>query len=149
MPARRTLVVLAVLLAALGIAAALDAAGRDDGRTATRPAPSPGADLPPSRTIVATIPAASRAPRTVRARVGDLVKLTIASRAAGTVTLDGYDRSEPVEAGTPARFSLIVQRAGSFPVRVRRSAVATPGPREGPQGRWIGLLVVGEAARRE
>lgn len=148
MPSRRTLVVLAVLLAALAFGAALDAAGRDE-QTATRPTRAPPSGLPPIRTIVATIPASSPAPPSVRARVGDVVKLTIASNAPGAVTVDGYDRREPVEAGTPARFSFVVQRAGSFPIRLRRSAVTTAGPREGPQGRWIGLLVVGEAARRE
>jgi len=147
MPGRRTLVVLSVLLAALVVGASLEAGGRDE-RTATRPATPPTAGSPPSRTISRSIAAASPAPPTVRARVGDLVKLAIVSRAAGTVTLDGYDRIEPVGPQSPARFSFIAERAGSFPVRLRQSTPGTSGAREGPQGRWIGLLVVEEARPR-
>ncbi|MGI8592850.1 MAG: hypothetical protein ACR2ML_00490 [Solirubrobacteraceae bacterium] len=141
MPARRTLIVLTVLLAALAVGAALDAGGRDE-QTATRPAPSPTAGSPPSRTIAATVAAAAPATPTVRARVGDLVKLAVVSRAAGTVALDGYDRIEPVGPQSPARLSFTAQRAGSFPVRFRDSIEGVDGSREGPQGRRIGLLVV-------
>jgi len=147
MPGRRTLVVLSVLLAALAVGAALETGGQDE-RTATRPTPPPAGGSPRTRTISRSIAATSPAPPTVRARVGDLVKLAIVSRAAGTVTLDGYDRIEPVGPQSPARFSFIAERAGSFPVRLRQSMAGTAAPREGPQGRWIGLLVVEEARAR-
>ncbi len=150
MPARRTLVALTVLLAALAVGAALEAGGRDE-QAATRPPPSPTGGGPPSRTIVASIPAAAPAPRTVRARVGDVVKLAIVSRTAGTVTLDGYDRIEPVAPQSPARFSFIAQRAGSFPIRLLQSTereVGAAGRREGPQGSSIAFLVVEEPQPR-
>lgn len=138
---------LSVLLAALVVGASLEAGGQDE-RTATRPTTPPTAGSPSSRTISRSIAAASPTPPTVRAREGDVVKLAIVSNEAGTVTLDGYDRIEPVGPQSPARFSFIAERAGSFPVRLRQSMAGTPGPREGPQGRWIGLLVVEEAQPR-
>lgn len=147
MPGRRTLVALTVLLATLAIGAALVAGGQDE-RTATRPAPSPIAGSPPTRTVSRSIAAAAPAPPTVRAREGDLVRLAIVSRQAGTVTVDGYDRIEPVGPQSPARLSFIAERAGSFQVRLRQSAADTAGSREGPRGRWIGLLVVQEVAPR-
>lgn len=147
MPPRRTLVALTVLLAALAVGAALES-GRQDEQTATRPTPSPAPATPTSRTIVASIVAASPARPTVRARVGDLVKLAIVSRAAGAVLLDGYDQIEPVGPQTPARFSFIADRPGSFPVRLRLSAEPATSPREGPQGRLIGLLTVQEEQAR-
>lgn len=138
------LVVLSVLLAALVVGASLQAGGRDE-RTATRPATPPTGSAPPTRTISRSIAATSPTPPTVRARAGDVVNLAIVSSATGTVTLDGYDRIEPVGPQSPARFSFIAERAGSFPVRLRQSPIATAGPREGPQGLRIGLLVVEEA----
>jgi len=130
-----------VLLAALVVGASLEAGGRDE-RTATRPTTPPTSGSPPTRTISRTIAATSPTPPTVRARAGDVVKLAIVSSATGTVTLDGYDRIEPVGPQSPARFSFVAERAGSFPVRLRQSPAGPGSPREGPQGRWIGLLVV-------
>ncbi len=139
---------LSVLLAALVVGASLESGGRDE-RTATRPTTPSTAGLPPSRMVSRSIAAASPTPPTVRARAGDVVKLAILSSAVGTVTLDGYDRIEPVGPQSPARFSFIAERAGSFAVRLRQSAAVSAGAREGPQGRRIGLLVIEEAQPRE
>ncbi len=144
MPGRRTLAVLTVLLTALAVGAALEAGDRDE-RSETPLPPSSSAGSRASRRIVARIAAASPRPPTVRARVGDLVKVTVTSRATGAVTVDGYDRVEPVDAQSPARFSFIAERAGSFPMRFRESATGPPSSPEGPPGRRIALLVVGEA----
>ena len=140
------LIVLATVLVLLAVGSALETAGRS-GRSQPPPAPvpPPARPSPPSQAVVARIPVASLAPATVRARAGDLVKLTVASQQPGIVTIDGYDRIEPVESQSPARFSFLAKRIGSFPVRFRASGQQAPGSPEGPPGRRVGLLVVDEA----
>lgn len=75
-------------------------------------------DRSPARTVTLSLPTGSTSADVVRARAGDLVKLTVAAAAPGTVTIDGLDRLEPVDPDTPARFEFFADRTGSFAVRL-------------------------------
>jgi hypothetical protein len=126
--ARRLLVLIALLLVAAAIATALSP--RDDS-TATRPPdPPPGqTTVAEPATVVAAIPARSRRPQPVRARVGDFVRLEVRSAAPGSVSVGGYDRVEQSDPDTPAQFEFVAERAGRFPIRM-------------DSGKLAGLLIV-------
>jgi hypothetical protein len=113
---RRFLVIVLVLVAALLLAAALSSGDRGD--QATRPT-GPATAGPPSRTVVATIPADVKKPPTVSARSGDLVELSVSSSEAGTVSLGGYDRVEAVDPTSPARFSINADIEGEHAIELR------------------------------
>lgn len=120
---RRLLLVFAVLLITSAIASSL--APRD-----LRRQPPEGGVPAPAREQPAAAPAPGRAPvagelpadRVVRARVGDLVRVTVSAQAPDTVEIEGYDRAEPVDAATPARFEFVASREGRFRVTLRRAA---------------------------
>jgi hypothetical protein len=131
-PGRRTLLIVALALMALGLVLAIGAGER--GGTATRPAqplpdPSPDPD-----TVVATLGPAAPRPLRVNARVGDLVELRVAGSAPDAVSIADYDEVAPVDPENPAQFEFVADRTGSFPVRFVDS------------GRVAGVLVVGEAS---
>jgi hypothetical protein len=126
--ARRLLVLIALLLVAAAIATALSP--RDDS-TATRPPdPPPGqTTVAEPATVVAAIPAQSRRPQPVRARVGDFVRLEVRSAAPGSVSVGGYDRVEQSDRDTPAQFEFVAEHPGRFPIRM-------------DSGKLAGLLIV-------
>jgi hypothetical protein len=133
MPVRRLLALAAALI--LAVVLLLDVLSDENppdpprtapGRSAG-PRPVPG---PPS-TVVASIPAVVDRPRPVRARVGDVVRLSVAATRPDSVTIQGYDRVEPVDPDTPARFSFLAERPGEFEIRLTSS------------GRIVGVLLVG------
>jgi hypothetical protein len=122
---RRVLLILAFVLLLGGMVGAMtprkDQAVKPD---LPRGRPS-GAD----RTVRGTLPR----DEVVRARVGDLVELTVTARAADSATIGGFGQTEAVAPGAPARFSILADRAGSFPVtltlsddRAGRILVAAP-----------------------
>jgi hypothetical protein len=112
---RRTLIISLVIVSALLLAAIVSSG--DDGKQATRPTETtPSA---PGRTIVATIPANAEKPATVTAEDGDLIELSVNASEPGTVSLGGYDRVESVDATSPARFSILADIVGEFPIELR------------------------------
>jgi hypothetical protein len=128
MDLRRTLLVTALLLFGLALLSA--ATSDDEASTARKPPPS-RVTSPPARTAGVIAPAREGAatPR-VQARVGDLVTLEVRTRAPELVELAELGLDAPAEPGLPARFELLADRAGRFPVR---SAV---------DGRTLGVLLV-------
>jgi hypothetical protein len=111
MLARRLLLLAAVLMLLTALAAGL----------APEPAPE---ELPPVETD-------TRAPETVeqslstdvadqrvRARVGDLVRLEVSGDVLDAVEIEQLDRIDAIEPTTPARFEVIPQQEGVYPIRL-------------------------------
>ena len=122
--ARRLLVPVTILFLVLLVLGSLGS--REPTRTdvATTPGPPPGAR--PARTVQATMPREKE----VRARVGDLVTLTVEAKDIGGVEVPDFGESEPVAPGSPALFDLLPTQRGRFPVRSAGT------------GEEIGVLVV-------
>jgi len=104
------------MLLAAGIAAALTPPRREP-QPAARTAPGPAAEGAAASTVVATLPGrdASR-PKLVRARVGDLLELTVRVSRPDTVELGGLGEVQAADPDTPASFSVVVDRTGRFDV---------------------------------
>ncbi|MFN8133103.1 MAG: hypothetical protein U0R70_16285 [Solirubrobacteraceae bacterium] len=141
----RRLVALLVVLLVIGAVAAAIAPQPGPGPLPATTAPTTTAAAPPdrspARTVTLSLPAGSTPDDVVRARSGDLVRLTVAAAAPGTVTIDGLDRLEPVDPDTPARFEFIADRTGTFPVRL---ALSSQGAAEAPPA--VGRLEIAPAA---
>ena len=88
--ARRLLVPVSLLFLVLLILGSL--APSDSTRTDTSTTPAPPAGGTPVRTIEATLPEDDE----VRARVGDIVNLTVESDTPGGVALPDFGETEPV-----------------------------------------------------
>jgi hypothetical protein len=123
--ARRLLVPVTLLFLALLLLGSL--APNDSARRDTTSTSLPAPESTPPRSVEATLPG-----REVRARVGDLVTLTVESETIGGVEVPGFGESEPVAPNAPALFDLLPTQAGRYPVR----AVET--------GKELGVLVVDE-----
>jgi hypothetical protein len=125
MLARRLLLLIALLLVMLAVANAVAPRGERGSSTGTLTGPRTGPSLPAQAqpgtesggTVTATLRAGTAGrPRVVRARLGDLVDLSVAADVVGTVQVGGYDLLEPVDPAAPAEFHLFADRAGSFDV---------------------------------
>jgi len=139
---RRLLVIMAVLLGLTALAASL--APRppvaDPGAGAPRsasPTPAPSADAGGgSRRVVMTVKAdEGTRPATVRSRPGDVVELTVEGDVLDSVELEGLNEIEPLEPGSPARFEILTDNEGRYPIRLIDA------------GRRIGRIDVRGAAR--
>jgi hypothetical protein len=126
--ARRLLVPVSLLFLVLLILGSLTPSDSTRTDTSTTPAPPSGGSA--VRTIEATMPEDDE----VRARVGDLVNLTVESDAPGGVELPDFGESEPVAPGAPALFDILPTQPGTFDV------VSTD------SGKTIGTLVVEDDA---
>jgi hypothetical protein len=111
MLARRLLLLAAVLMLLTALAAGL-APQPDDGD----PPPSP----PPSRTpdVVEESISAEQDDQSVPARVGDLIRLEVTGDLIDQVQIERLDRIDPIEPTTPARFEIIPETAGVYPIRL-------------------------------
>jgi hypothetical protein len=89
------------------------------------PSPTPGAAT--VRTIERTI-STRNAPARVAVRSGELLELTVTGSQVDSVQL--LDEIEPLEAHSPARFQLLADQRGEYPIELVDS------------GRRIGTLVV-------
>jgi hypothetical protein len=126
MAARRLIIVLLVLIAVSTVAAALapNPEDRRDRQARTEPVTNgrPGderAEPPPAlgrafRAVVVD----DRKGGSVRLRVGDQVTLTVKSRTTDQVQILGFGALEPVAPDAPARFDLLADRPGTFPIRL-------------------------------
>jgi hypothetical protein len=118
---RRLLVLFAVLLGLTALVTSL--APRP---TITRPgivSPSPSATATPSpepartdsRRIEQTISAdAGHARARIRARVGDVLALTVKGDVLDGVEIEDAGKVEPIEPGSPARFEFLLDRRGEL-----------------------------------
>jgi hypothetical protein len=110
--ARRLLLPVSVLFLVLLVLSSLgqqDEATRNDLATTTGPPPASST----VRTVEATMPAAKE----VRAKVGDLVTLTVESEELGGVEIPAFGESEPAAPEAPAIFDVLPTEAGRYPVR--------------------------------
>jgi hypothetical protein len=122
---RRLLVVFAVLLGLTALATSLaprptarDGAGTQPDATPT-PTPALKRSESASRRIERTISAdpGSRRGR-VRARVGDVLRLTVDGDVLDGVEIPALGKLEPIEPGSPARFEMLLDEAGELRVRL-------------------------------
>jgi hypothetical protein len=120
---RRLLVLFAVLLGLTALVTSLaprpTAGPRPVGTGASTPAPtaSPRPAAQRSRRLVRTISAdAGSARGRVRARAGDVLALTVRGDELDDVSIDGLGKLEAVEPGAPARFEILLDTPGKFPV---------------------------------
>ena len=128
MLARRLLLLIAVLLVAGAFASAI--APRDttrNDRTSTRSAttastPAPAPATSPGTTVEAELPGtAGGKTKTVHARVGDLIDLTVRAPGPDTVSIEGYDEIQPADVDNPARFSFFADQQGAFDVTLQQA----------------------------
>lgn len=141
MVGRRLAALLVVLLVIGAVAAALaPEPARQPAGTATQPTTTT-APRTVARTIDLSLPAGSTSDDVVKARSGDLVRLTVASSAPGVVTIDGLDRREAAEPNSPARFEFFAEKTGTFAVRLAPSAEPA-----GEAGTAVGRLEIAPAA---
>jgi hypothetical protein len=120
---RRLLILLAVLIVLTALAGSIaPVPGPPEQATPTPAATIPGTpqasvaanpDIPDVRASLSSSPSAPA--RRILARVGDQVAITVRSEAIDSVALGDLD-TEPVEAGLPARFDILADETGSYPV---------------------------------
>jgi len=122
MAARRLVVVMIVLLAISTLAAALIPPPQASHQTTTRKQrrpPKPPPPVPSSGSLVrARIDAASPRPANVRVRPGDELSLQVSAPRPGVVEIPAFGLLKAVDPLVPAGFDFIVNRAGTFPVRL-------------------------------
>jgi hypothetical protein len=111
---RRILWFVAGLLAVAIVAAAIVP------RHTTKEGPRPPA-LPERATIKAEIGASPTRVRTIPARVGDHLQLTVESDRIDQVTITGLDEIQSVDATTPAQFDTLLDHPGRFEVRMQQA----------------------------
>ncbi len=104
----------------------------DDPTARTAPVRTGDAGGDPAAGVRGTLPR----DKVVRARVGDLVELTVTSREPDSASLEAFGLTDSAERGSPARFSFLADREGSFDVRL---GISEP--------RVVGQVVVRAAKR--
>lgn len=119
---RRMLVLVAVLMGLTALVATL--APPERGRRGPQATPAPQATTAPqaratgAADVTATLSTdQDRRPRTVRAELGDQIAIQVDSDVADSVSLGDLD-VQPTEPGLPARFELLADTPGSYPLVV-------------------------------
>ncbi|HTX70569.1 MAG TPA: hypothetical protein VMT10_12990 [Solirubrobacteraceae bacterium] len=115
---RRLLLVLAVLALTIAVGSALHRGSTSPGGTTPAPA-SVGSAAGPGATVVsATLPAE----RVVRARVGDLVQLSVRSSSPDIANMTAIGVSTPVGPRLPGTLQFTADVPGRFPVTLSLAA---------------------------
>jgi hypothetical protein len=123
MAARRLIVVMLVLLGLSTLVAALVPApqsSEDGPGTPTGPAGGPGARRPSHGAgglVTARIRVSDRSPEVVRVRPGQRLVLLVGGAVGDDISIPAFGLTETMAPTAPARFDLIVDRAGRFPIR--------------------------------
>jgi hypothetical protein len=117
---RRMLVLVAVLMGLTALVATLappERAARREPAEATPRAPAAGRVRPAEAAdVTARLSAgADKRPRTVHAELGDHVTIEVDSPVADSVSLGDLDL-QPAEPGSPARFDLLADTPGAYPL---------------------------------
>jgi hypothetical protein len=114
---RRLLLLLAVLIALTALAGSIAPVQIPSTTPAPSPTPtaSPAArpEVPDVRAALSAAP--GRAARRIVAQVGDRVWITVRGGAVDSVAL-GDIEVQPLERGLPARFDVLADAAGSYPL---------------------------------
>ena len=105
---------------------------------APSPTAAPSASSPAlvaSRIVTRTVNAdATARPSRVSAHSGDTIRLSVRGDVLDAVELQGFDQIKPIEPGSPARFELLADAVGDFPIVLqqadRRVGVIHVGARE-------------------
>ncbi|WP_210493454.1 hypothetical protein [Patulibacter sp. SYSU D01012] len=136
MPALRLTFLVALVVGVLAVVAASTSMTRNPGEdplgrtTTAQTAPAASA----GEAVTATAPATEP----IRARVGDLVQLTVTLKAADTVVVDAFGVHEDVGPGVPMLVPVVALRPGTFAVRTRlggkRIATLVVSPARGAGG---------------
>ena len=114
--AGRRLLLFVVLLVVIGAVAS--ATVPRERQTAVRSAPTEAAPVaPPADVVRASLPGR----RAVRARVGDIVEVTVKHDAQDIVQVLALGIEEPVEAGIAAQLVFDADRPGRFAVTLREA----------------------------
>jgi hypothetical protein len=87
-------------------------------RTTSNQTPPP-VDTVERTTVTAEIGAKPTRARTIAARVGDHLQLTVENDRIDSVTIEGLDLTKPVDGTTPARFDTLLDRDGRFQVKLQ------------------------------
>ena len=139
---RRLLVLFAVLLGLTALVTSLaprptiTRPGLAQPTTTPAPTETPAPTTASSRRIEKTISADPGKGRArIRARVGDVLALTVKGDVLDGVEIEDAGKLEPIEPGSPARFELLLDRRGELRVDLVDAE------------RLIGLVEVAPAAR--
>jgi hypothetical protein len=118
------MVLMAVLLGLTALATSLAPRPRAirEG-TAAKPTPapataSPGARAKPARVVARTLEVDVGRAVTVRARVGDTIRLVVAGDILDSVEIEGTDEIEQIDPDSPARFELLADERASHAIRL-------------------------------
>jgi hypothetical protein len=116
MLARRLLILLAVLMGLTALAS---------GVAPRQPVPRSGAGSSPSTTATESLPAieeivdaAAAEPARIVVDEGRTLVLEVRSAELDSVSLEGLDRIEAVDPDSPARFELLAEPPGSYPIQL-------------------------------
>jgi hypothetical protein len=110
---RRAALLMALVLGVAALVEALAPVPRDRGRSGGPPAaPQPRAGAPP-RTLEVRYPSRRRIPR-FQVAAGAHVVVQVDTSVAGEASVPGLGLVQTAEPDTPARFDVLVSRAGAF-----------------------------------
>jgi hypothetical protein len=113
---RRLLALVAVLIVLALVAGSIAPVPTPPKPPAPTPRSGDAAAAPGTTTVRAWLStSASRPARRISARVGDRISITVRGGQADTVALGDLD-VEPVERGLPARFDLLADEPGNYPL---------------------------------
>ena len=122
---RRLLVLFAVLLGLTALVTSLaprptaPRSGVVQGTPSPTSTPSPEPPATASQRIEKTISADPGAARTkLKARVGDILALTVRGDVLDGVEITELGKLEPIEPGSPARFEVLLERRGELRVEL-------------------------------
>lgn len=121
MAARRLLIVLIVLLAVSTVAALLAPTEEEPEPpppTRTTKPPEQRGSKAPGTLVRARLAADARRPQRISLRLGDQLALTVHALRFDQVEIPAFGLLEDVAGDDPARFDLVADREGSFPVRL-------------------------------
>ena len=131
MAARRLVIVMLVLLAVSTLAAALVPTPESDDpqppvtdtvTSGQGPEQEAGAaNGARSALVTARVRVGEGEPETVKVRTGDQLRLLVSGRLADDIAIPAFGLLETMAPFSPARFDLIVDRVGRFPIRAERA----------------------------
>jgi len=120
---RRFLLIVAVLMGMTALAASVaprDPTLRDRGSATPTATPSPPDPAPADGVVEARLEeiSADGRPERVVVERGELIELVVSSPEIGSVDLEGLDRVEPVDPESAARFQILAELPGEYPIRL-------------------------------